>query len=195
MSEHTDQLHEDESDPLTACYRRILSDTPGVDVNSDGMLSTPDRARKAWRYLTSGYEMDLDKLLNDAIFREYCDEMIVVKDIEFYSLCEHHLLPFFGKCHVGYVPNNRIIGLSKIPRIVDMFARRLQVQERLTRQVAETLDKLLEPAGVAVVMEADHMCVRMRGIQKQSSVMKTNRMQGVFRENAEARMEFLSSIA
>ena len=175
-------------------FFQILAQTDGIDMNSPGLTDTPSRARKSWNHLTSGYGVDIKGLVGDAIFDEVYDEMVVVKDIEFYSLCEHHLLPFFGVCHVGYVPRNRIIGLSKIPRIVDAFSRRLQVQERLTKQIACSLTELLDPSGVAVVIEASHLCVRMRGIGKQGSTMTTNAMYGVFRDNAEARTEFMSSI-
>ena len=175
-------------------YFKIMGSVAGLDLNDKGLLDTPERASKAWQHLTSGYSMDVDTIVNNAIFEEVYDEMVLVKDIEFYSLCEHHLLPFFGRCHVGYVPNNRIIGLSKIPRIVDMFSHRLQVQERLTKQIASCIEDLLDPKGVAVIMEARHLCVQMRGVQKQSATMKTNAMYGVFRNHAEARQEFLASL-
>ena len=175
-------------------YFQIMGSIDGVDLNEPSLIDTPRRARESWKHLTSGYSMDIKKLVGDAIFDEVYDEMVVVKDIEFYSLCEHHLLPFFGVAHVGYVPKNRIIGLSKIPRIVDAFSRRLQVQERLTKQIACSLTELLDPSGVAVIVEASHLCVRMRGVGKQGATMTTNAMYGVFRDNAEARMEFMSSI-
>lgn len=175
-------------------YFQIMGSVPGIDLNEPGLLNTPRRASKAWRDLTSGYAMDLDELVNNAIFDEVYDEMVVVKDIEFYSLCEHHLLPFYGVCHVGYVPQNRIIGLSKIPRIVDMFSRRLQVQERLTKQIASCIEKLVDPKGVAVVMQGKHLCMQMRGVQKQGATMMTNAMYGVFRDRPEARQEFLASL-
>ena len=175
-------------------YFQILGSVKAIDQNDKALLDTPSRARESWKHLTSGYDIDIKELVGDAIFDEVYDEMVVVKDIEFYSLCEHHLLPFFGVCHVGYVPKNRIIGLSKIPRIVDTFSHRLQVQERLTKQIAESLTELLDPSGVAVIIEASHLCVRMRGVGKQGSSMTTNAMYGVFRDNAEARTEFMSSI-
>ncbi len=178
---------------LESLYLQIL-DNLGEDPNREGLLRTPLRAAKALSFLTSGYHQDIEKVLNRAIFNEDCDEMVIVKDIEFYSLCEHHILPFWGRCHVGYLPQKRIIGLSKIPRIVDMFARRLQVQERLTREIAEALQASLEPSGVGVVMEAQHMCMMARGVEKQASKMTTNAMRGTFREDSSTRAEFLRCI-
>lgn len=166
----------------------------GEDPSRDGLLATPMRAEKALRFLTSGYQADLQEIVNGAIFEERCDEMVLVKDIEFFSMCEHHLLPFYGKAHVAYIPNNRIIGLSKIPRIVDMFARRLQVQERLTKQVAECLQELLDAQGVGVIMEARHFCMMMRGVEKQHSATTTSAMLGVLRRRKETRDEFLSLV-
>ncbi|HQJ76181.1 MAG TPA: GTP cyclohydrolase I FolE, partial [Bacteroidota bacterium] len=139
----------------------------GEDPNREGLLRTPTRVAKAWEFITKGYKDDLNKILNEAIFEEKYNQMVVVKDIDFYSMCEHHLLPFYGKCHVAYIPNGKIVGLSKIPRIVDIFARRLQVQERMTQEIAETLNNVLNPIGVAVVCEARHMCMMMRGVEKQ----------------------------
>ena len=159
-----------------------------------GLLKTPQRAAKALQFLTQGYDQNVEEVVNDAIFNEEYDEMVIVKDIECYSLCEHHLLPFFGKCHVGYIPRKKIIGLSKIPRIVDMFARRLQVQERLTKQIAEALQDVLNPAGVAVVMEAQHLCMMVRGVQKQHSQTMTNVMLGEFRDKISTRTEFMRCI-
>lgn len=166
----------------------------GEDPQREGLLATPKRAEKALKYLTSGYETDLKTIVNGAIFDEKCDEMVIVKDIEFFSLCEHHLLPFYGKAHVAYIPNNKIIGLSKIPRIVDMYARRLQVQERLTRQIAECLQELLNAQGVGVIMEARHFCMMMRGVEKQHSGTVTSTMLGVMRKHKESRDEFLSLV-
>lgn len=166
----------------------------GEDPNRQGLVRTPNRAAKAMEFLTSGYHQDIDKILNKAIFDEDYDEMVIVKDIEFYSLCEHHILPFWGRCHVGYLPHNRIIGLSKIPRIVDMFSRRLQVQERLTREIAEALETALDPRGVAVVIEGQHLCMMARGVQKQAPKMTTNVMLGTFREDSSTRAEFLRCI-
>ena len=167
----------------------------GEDPNREGLIKTPARAAKALKYLTSGYEIDAEEILNGAIFEdENCDQMVIVRDIEFYSLCEHHILPFWGKCNVAYIPDGKIIGLSKIPRIVDMYARRLQVQERLTQQIADELIKHLNPKGVGVVCKGQHTCMSMRGVQKQSAFMITNAMEGVFRTNQAARNEFLSMI-
>ena len=149
---------------------------------------------KAYKFLTSGYSADIDQVLNNALFSVDYSEMVIVKDIDFYSLCEHHLLPFFGKCHVAYIPSNKVIGLSKIPRIVDVFARRLQVQERLTNQIADTIRDKIAPVGVAVVMEATHLCMSMRGVEKQNSFAVTSAMQGAFRDNSRTRMEFLELI-
>ncbi len=178
---------------LESLYGQIIENL-GEDLNRQGLVKTPARAAKAMEFLTSGYSQDIIKLLNEAIFDEDYDEMVIVKDIEFYSLCEHHILPFWGKCHVGYLPRKRIIGLSKIPRIVDMFSRRLQVQERLTRQIAEALEEALDPTGVGVVMEAQHMCMMARGVEKQASKMTTNTMRGTFREDSSTRAEFLRCI-
>jgi GTP cyclohydrolase IA len=166
----------------------------GEDPMREGLLDTPKRVEKALRFLTSGYTSDLDATLNNALFSVDYNEMVIVRDIDFYSLCEHHLLPFFGKCHVAYIPQGRVVGLSKIPRLVDIYARRLQIQERLTNQIAETLREKVDPLGVAVVMEATHLCMSMRGVEKQNSVATTSAMLGVFREDARTRMEFLELI-
>jgi GTP cyclohydrolase I len=163
----------------------------GEDPDREGLVRTPLRVEKALTFLTSGYGADIDTILNDALFTVDYSEMVIVKDIDFYSLCEHHLLPFFGKCHVAYLPNRRVIGLSKIPRIVDVFARRLQIQERMTNQIAETILHKIEPAGVAVVCEGTHLCMSMRGVEKQNSFAVTSSMLGIFRDNARTRMEFL----
>jgi GTP cyclohydrolase IA len=173
--------------------RRLLAEM-GEDPAREGLLDTPRRVEKAYNFLTSGYSADIDQVLNNALFAVDYSEMVIVKDIDFYSLCEHHLLPFFGKCHVAYIPSTRVIGLSKIPRIVDVFARRLQVQERLTNQIAETINAKISPVGVAVVMEATHLCMSMRGVEKQNSFAVTSAMLGAFRENARTRMEFLELI-
>jgi len=166
----------------------------GEDPERDGLANTPERVEKALRYLTSGYSADLSQIVNGALFDVNYDEVVIVRDIEFFSLCEHHLLPFFGKMHVAYLPNNKVIGLSKIPRLVDVFARRLQIQERLTQQVAETIQRLIEPKGVAVVCEARHFCMMMRGVEKQHSGAVTSAMLGAFRNNKETRNELLSLI-
>jgi GTP cyclohydrolase IA len=163
----------------------------GEDPSREGLVRTPKRVEKALKFLTSGYEADIDTVLNDALFSVDYNEMVIVRDIDFYSLCEHHLLPFFGKCHVAYIPNGRVIGLSKIPRLVDIFARRLQLQERMTNQIAETICEKINPLGVAVVCEGTHLCMAMRGVEKQNSYTVTSAMLGVFRDHARTRMEFL----
>ena len=178
---------------LEGLYTKIL-ESLGENPSRQGLVKTPYRAAKAMEFLTSGYHQSVDKILNRAIFDEDYDEMVIVKEIEFYSLCEHHILPFWGKCHVGYLPRKRIVGLSKIPRIVDMFSRRLQVQERLTREIAESLETALDPRGVAVVMEGRHLCMMARGVEKQAPVMTTNFMLGTFREDSATRAEFLRCI-
>jgi GTP cyclohydrolase IA len=166
----------------------------GEDPDREGLRDTPKRVEKAYKFLTSGYSADIDRVLNNALFTVDYNEMVIVKDIDFYSLCEHHLLPFFGKCHVAYIPSHRVIGLSKIPRIVDVFARRLQVQERLTNQIADTIRDKIAPLGVAVVVEATHLCMSMRGVEKQNSFAVTSAMQGAFHDNSRTRMEFLELI-
>jgi GTP cyclohydrolase IA len=166
----------------------------GEDPLRGGLLETPKRVEKSLRFLTSGYEADIDAVLNNALFAVDYNEMVIVKDIDFYSLCEHHLLPFFGRCHVAYIPQGSVLGLSKIPRLVDIFSRRLQVQERLTKQIAETLRDKVQPLGVAVVMEATHLCMSMRGVEKQNSIAVTSAMLGVFHHDARTRMEFLELI-
>jgi GTP cyclohydrolase I len=173
--------------------RQLLAEL-GEDPSREGLLNTPKRIEKSLRFLTSGYEADVDAVLNNALFTVDYNEMVIVKDIDFYSLCEHHLLPFFGKCHVAYIPNGRVLGLSKIPRIVDIFARRLQVQERLTNQIAETILDKVKPLGVAVVTEAAHLCMSMRGVEKQNSVAVASAMLGAFRNDARTRSEFLDLI-
>lgn len=180
-------------DPLELVFERVLTEI-GEDPGREGLIKTPQRVAKSLRYLTSGYRKDVDSVLNDALFSVCYDEMVIVRDIEVFSLCEHHLLPFFGRCHVAYLPNQKIVGLSKIPRLVDVFARRLQVQERLTTQIAETLMEKLNPQGVGVVIEARHLCMIMRGVEKQNSVAVTSAMLGVFRESAQTRAEFLNLV-
>jgi GTP cyclohydrolase IA len=166
----------------------------GEDTGREGLDKTPERVEKALRYFTSGYSQDVKEVLNGAMFVEEYDEMVIVKDIDFSSMCEHHLLPFVGKCHVAYLPDRKIVGLSKIPRLVEMFSRRLQVQERLTTQIATTLNEALQPRGVAVVMEAIHLCMLMRGVEKQNSKAITSAMLGTFRERPETRAEFMELI-
>lgn len=173
--------------------RKLLSQL-GENPDRNGLQETPKRVAKALTYLTQGYHQDIDTLLNHALFPIQYDEMVIVKDIDFYSLCEHHLLPFFGKCHVGYIPRKHVVGLSKVPRIVDMFSRRLQVQERLTVQIAHTIQEKLNPHGVGVVMEARHLCMSMRGVEKQNTVAVTSEMLGVFRNQQQTRDEFLKLI-
>ena len=166
----------------------------GEDPKRDGLLRTPERVEKALRFLTSGYTTDIKKIVNDAVFAVKYDEMVIVKDIEFFSLCEHHMLPFYGKVHIAYIAKDHVIGLSKLPRIVDAFARRLQIQERMTQQIAECIQETLDPQGVAVVAEAQHFCMMMRGVEKQHSGTVTSAMLGAFRKNKETRDEFLSLI-
>ena len=166
----------------------------GENPTREGLAKTPVRVARAWEFFSQGYTANIDDIVNGAIFEEECSEMVIVRDIEFFSMCEHHMIPFFGRCHVGYLPKKKIIGLSKIPRIVDAFSQRLQVQERLTSQVAETLMDILNPIGVGVVMEGRHLCMQMRGVEKQNSFATTSAMLGQFRESAETRAEFLSII-
>mgnify|MGYP000704346123 CR=1 FL=1 len=174
-------------------YKHILGEL-GEDINREGLEKTPERVAKAMQYLTEGYKMDGEEVLRSAMFKENYSEMVIVKDIELYSLCEHHMLPFFGKAHIAYIPNGKIVGLSKIPRVVDIFSRRLQVQERLTDQIVNTINKVLRPEGVAVVIEASHMCMMMRGVQKQNSVTTTSAFRGTFK-NIETRNEYLKLIS
>jgi GTP cyclohydrolase I len=173
--------------------REVLQEL-GEDPEREGLLRTPERSEKALKFLTSGYTADISKIVNGALFDVQYDEVVIVRDIEFFSMCEHHMLPFFGKMHVAYLPGEKVIGLSKIPRIVDVFARRLQIQERLTQQIAETLQDLLKPRGVAVICEARHFCMMMRGVEKQHSGAITSSMLGAFRNNKETRNELLSLI-
>ncbi|HND03214.1 MAG: GTP cyclohydrolase I FolE [Nitrospira sp.] len=180
-------------DPIEGLMTKLLLEL-GEEPGRNGLLNTPKRVAKAMRFMTQGYRQDIDHLLNGALFPIEYDEMVIVKDIDFFSMCEHHLLPFFGKCHVGYLPNKKVVGLSKIPRVVDAFSRRLQVQERLTVQIAETLKKKLNAHGVAVVMEARHLCMMMRGVEKQNTVAVSSSMLGVFRTQQQTREEFLKLI-
>ena len=166
----------------------------GEDPEREGLIKTPDRVSRSLRFLTSGYKQDVDKILNGALYTVTCDEMVLVKNIELFSLCEHHLLPFFGSCHVAYIPRGKVIGLSKIPRLVDLFARRLQIQERLTTQIAETIMEKINPLGVGVVIEAKHLCMIMRGVEKQNSVAVTSALLGSFRKDSQTRNEFLTLV-
>ena len=177
-------------DNLESLYRSIISDI-GEDPGREGLLDTPARAAKALQYLTRGYHQSIDDVVNNTIFESDNDQMILVKDIELYSLCEHHMLPFIGKCHVAYIPTGKVIGLSKIARIVDMYARRLQIQENLTKQIADTLMHAIKPAGVGVIIEAQHLCMMMRGVEKQNSMMTTSMMLGTFLNHDRTRSEFL----
>jgi GTP cyclohydrolase IA len=188
--------HEEDSTPagvLEQAVRTLLREL-GEDAAREGLLKTPHRVAESLRYLTSGYSKDVDQVLNEALFSVCYDEMVIVRDIEVFSLCEHHLLPFFGRCHIAYIPSTKVIGLSKLPRLVDVFARRLQVQERLTTQIAETIMNKINPMGVGVVIEARHLCMIMRGVEKQNSVAVTSAMLGVFRDSDQTRDEFLTLI-
>jgi GTP cyclohydrolase I len=187
------QTKVDNETPIRKAVRTILEEI-GEDPDRDGLLRTPKRVEEAYHFLTKGYDEDPRQVLNDAIFDVEHDEMVVVRDIDFFSMCEHHILPFFGKAHVAYLPNKKIVGLSKLPRLVEVFARRLQVQERMTNQIAEIVEELLEPRGVAVVIEASHLCMQMRGVQKQNSWALTSAMRGEFLNNTETRREFLSLV-
>jgi GTP cyclohydrolase IA len=195
MSEATEIIIPDikGEETIADLVRKMLT-LIGEDPNREGLRRTPERFERALRYLTSGYRQDPEKLLNGAMFSVCYDNMVVVKDIELYSLCEHHLLPFFGKCHVAYIPNKKVVGLSKIARLVNMYARRLQIQERLTSQIAKAIQEKLSPEGVGVVIEARHLCMVMRGVEKQHSAAVTSAMLGAFRENKQTRDEFLSLI-
>ena len=179
--------------PMQDLIKRLLAEI-GEDPAREGLVNTPKRVEQALKFLTSGYQADVDTVINNALFSVDYSEMVIVKDIDFYSLCEHHLLPFFGKCHVAYIPSKKVIGLSKIPRLVDIFSRRLQVQERLTNQIADIILEKVAPQGVAVVMEGTHLCMSMRGVQKQNSFAVTSAMHGSFRDKARTRMEFLELI-
>ncbi len=181
-------------DEIAKSIHNILVEL-GEDPERQGLKRTPERVAKAYEFLTQGYNQDIEEVLNNAIFEEKYDEMVIVKDIDFYSMCEHHLLPFYGKVHIAYIPNKKIVGLSKIPRIVEVFARRLQVQERMTQEICDTIEKYLSPRGVAVVCEGYHMCMMMRGVQKQNSITTTSAMHGIFKEDSRTRTEFLNLIA
>ena len=186
-------MTEDKIRNIESLTKSLLKEL-GEDSEREGLIKTPLRVAKAWEYLSQGYNQNVEKLINNAIFSENYDQMVVVKDIEFYSMCEHHLLPFFGHAHIAYIPNGKIIGLSKIPRLVDMFARRLQVQERMTQEIANSLNDALNPSGVAIIIEAQHMCMQMRGVEKKKSYMSTSSMVGIFRSDNKTRKEFLDLI-
>ncbi|MFN7998505.1 MAG: GTP cyclohydrolase I FolE [Bryobacteraceae bacterium] len=179
--------------PIAPLVKEML-ERLGEDVDRDGLSRTPERVERALKFLTSGYSMDLDKIVNGALFAVKYDEMVIMKDIEFFSMCEHHMLPFFGKVHVAYIPRDRVIGLSKLPRIVDVFARRLQIQERMTQQIAQTIQEMIDPVGVGVICEARHFCMMMRGVEKQHSGAVTSTMLGAFRNRKDTRDEFLSLV-
>jgi len=183
-----------EPQELIANHVQGILQAVGEDPSREGLLRTPERVAKAYAFLTQGYQQHVDEVFGEGIFQETCEEMVLVKNIDMYSLCEHHLLPFYGKVHVAYLPKGRIVGLSKIPRVVDLFARRLQVQERLTREIAQTLQDTLQPHGVAVVIEAAHLCMMMRGVEKQNTTAVTSSMLGVFRDDARTRSEFLDLV-
>jgi GTP cyclohydrolase I len=191
FTRENNRLPERDLDTIANAYRELLR-AIGEDVDREGLQRTPDRATRALEFLTQGYRQNLDEIINGAVFESSASEIILVKDIELYSLCEHHLLPFIGRAHVAYLPNGKVIGLSKVARIVDVFARRLQIQENLTTQIAESLMNCLQPSGVAVVVEAKHLCMMMRGVEKQNSVMKTSCLLGTFKDDARTRSEFLS---
>jgi len=191
FTRESNRLLERDLDRIANAYRELLQSI-GEDVDREGLQRTPDRAARSLEFLTQGYRQNLDEIINGAVFESSASEIILVKDIELYSLCEHHLLPFIGRAHVAYLPNGKVIGLSKVARIVDVFARRLQIQENLTTQIAESLMNCLQPSGVAVVVEAKHLCMMMRGVEKQNSVMKTSCLLGTFKEDARTRSEFLS---
>lgn len=188
-----EKFHEGRLESVAGEYRKLIKDM-GENPKREGLLKTPVRAAKAMQFLLQGYNLDASAILRSAMFKEKYNQMVIVKDIELYSLCEHHMLPFFGKAHVAYIPNGRVVGLSKIPRVVDAFARRLQVQERLTDQIRDCINDTLEPLGVAVVIEAQHLCMQMRGVQKQNSVTTTSAFTGEFLENEKTREEFISLI-
>jgi GTP cyclohydrolase I len=191
FTRESNRLPEGDLDRIASAYREQLQ-AIGEDIDREGLLRTPGRAARALEFLTQGYRQNLDEIINGAVFESNASEIILVKDIELYSLCEHHLLPFIGRAHVAYLPNGKVIGLSKVARIVDVFARRLQIQENLTTQIAESLMNCLQPSGVAVVVEAKHLCMMMRGVEKQNSVMKTSCLLGTFKDDARTRSEFLS---
>ncbi|NIM20621.1 MAG: GTP cyclohydrolase I FolE [Candidatus Latescibacteria bacterium] len=184
---------ESKEDKTAALVREMLAEL-GENPNREGLLETPGRVSRAFKYFTRGYQMSVEDVIANAVFKEHQEEMVVLRDVDFYSLCEHHMVPFFGKCHIAYLPKEHIIGLSKLARIVEVYARRLQVQERMTREIAYAINDHLDPHGVAVVIEAQHLCMMMRGVEKQNSVATTSTMLGTFKENEASRLEFLSFI-
>jgi GTP cyclohydrolase I len=186
-------MSEETSDPIEGYVHALLKEL-GEDPGRDGLIKTPGRVARAFRFLTEGYHRDPREILNDALFEVSYDEMVVVKDIDFYSLCEHHLIPFFGRAHVAYIPNGKVVGLSKIPRLVEMFARRLQVQERMTTEIAETIEEVLSPKGVGVVVEASHLCMMMRGVERQNAYAISSSLKGSFNEDPKTRSEFMELI-
>jgi GTP cyclohydrolase I len=187
------EYNQEVTDRLTEVYKEVLADL-GEDPNREGLLKTPERVAKSVQFLTQGYKQDPDEILRSALFHEDYSEMVIIKDIEVYSQCEHHMLPFFGKAHIAYIPNGKIVGLSKLPRIVDAYARRLQVQERLTLEIRDCIQRTLEPKGVAVVLECSHMCMQMRGVEKQNSSTTTSAFKGLFMQNDSTRKEFINLI-
>lgn len=191
--ERVDNYHTEKTDSIASNYQKIIEDL-GEDSQREGLIKTPERASKALQFLMQGYKQDPAEILKSALFNEEYSELVLVKDIEMYSMCEHHMLPFFGKAHIAYIPDGQIVGLSKIPRLVDVFARRLQVQERLTLQIRDCLEKVLKPKGVAVVIEAQHMCMQMRGVQKQNSMTTTSAFTGEFMSEERTRQEFINLI-
>ena len=193
MYKKTEDYNTNITKKLTKTYREILKSV-GEDYEREGLKKTPERCAKAIQFLTQGYNINPDEIVKSALFEEEYNQMVLIKNIELYSLCEHHLVPFFGKAHIAYIPNQRIVGLSKIPRIVDVFSRRLQVQERLTEEISECLEKNLQPDGVAVVIEASHLCMQMRGVQKQNSITTTSAFTGVFLKEEKTRLEFMNLI-
>ena len=193
MYKKIESYNQDKTDVIAKNYTEIISSI-GEDIHREGLEKTPTRCAKSIQFLTQGYHIDADQILKDALFKEDYKQMVIIKNIELYSLCEHHLVPFFGKAHIAYIPNNQIVGLSKIPRIVDVFSRRLQVQERLTKEISECLQKNLQPEGVAVVIEASHLCMQMRGIEKQNSTTTTSAFSGVFLTEEKTRLEFMNLI-
>ena len=187
------EYNEGTTEELSSHYKQVIEKL-GEDVNREGLVKTPERVAKAMQFLTHGYDLNPDSIIQEAIFHEEYSEMVIVKDIELYSLCEHHMLPFFGKAHIAYIPKGKIVGLSKIPRIVDAYSRRLQVQERLTIEIRDCIQRTLEPQGVAVVIEASHMCMQMRGVQKQNSVTTSSAFTGLFLKNDSTRKEFINLV-